>query len=528
MSVTSTRPLQPGTTFGRYVVSRSIGSGGMATVYEAKHVDLHKRVALKVLHAWLAMRLDVVQRFVLEARAASRFSHPHVVGITDIGSIEGVPFMAMDLLEGEQLAEVIDRDGPLSAERLADLLLPVLSAVAAAHDAGVLHRDIKPDNIFLARQPRHGAKSMLLDFGISKVESAVDSGRPSQPLTAAGEVLGTPPYMSPEQVLHGMAAFDARSDQYALGVVLYECATGRLPFDDFASIDALMAAIARGGAPPPSSLRPELPAAFDAAVARAMSLRPQDRFPSVLDLGRALLPLAGPRTRALWAEEFGEVDAPRSERRPPPVLLSPAELRRLPLFDRVPDAELAALPLLAPAQRFAAGVALFEQGAAGTSCFLVVSGDVELFRTHGADTWDVGVAAAGATLGLPALWDNAPRPVSAVTRTAGVAIENPPQRAPPARHPVPHPRRPPPRRGRRRRRAPPAPRRRPHRRAPRPTRRRAQPRAPGAPRGGHRRVERRAAAEATLTAGRALPLAFPFEMNKESPDASERRRPPPP
>ena len=420
----SGRPLEPGATFGRYVVVRAIGSGGMATVYEATHVDLYKRVALKVLHAWLAMRLDVVQRFVLEARAASRFSHPHVVGISDIGSLDGVPFMAMDLLEGEQLAEVVDRDGPLPPDRLADLLLPVLSAVAAAHDAGVLHRDIKPDNIFLARQPRRGVRPMLLDFGISKFAAGgVDTGAPAQPLTAAGEVLGTPPYMSPEQVRNGMASFDARSDQYALGVVLYECSTGRLPFDDFPSINALMEAIARGGAPPPSSLRPELPAAFDAAVARAMSREPEQRFPSVIELGRALLPLAGPRARAHWAEEFSELDAPRSERRAPPVVLAPAALRALPLFSAVPDAEIAALPLLAPAHRFAAGAALFDQGAAGTSCFLLVSGDIELHRTHGAETWEVALAGPGATLGLPALWDDAPRPVSAVARTAGIAIE---------------------------------------------------------------------------------------------------------
>ncbi len=429
MSAGSSGSLQPGATFGRYVIVRAIGSGGMATVYEVTHVDLHKRMALKVLHAWLAMRLDVVQRFVLEARAASRFSHPHVVPISDIGSIDGVPFMAMGLLEGEQLAEVIDREGPLPVERLAELLLPVLSAVAAAHEAGVLHRDIKPDNIFLARQARRGVRSMLLDFGISKLVPGVpgvpgvEAGGPPTPLTAAGEVLGTPPYMSPEQVRNGMASFDARSDQYALGVVLYECATGRLPFDDYPSTHLLMEAIALGGAPPPSSLRPELPAAIDAIVARAMNLDPALRFPSVLDLGRALLPFAGARVRALWADDFGEPDAPRSSRRPPPVVLSPAALRALPLFSPLPDAELAALPVLAPAQRFPAGAALFDQGAPGASCFVVVSGEIELCRTHGADTWEVGVAVAGGTLGLPSLWDDAPRPITAVARTAAVAVE---------------------------------------------------------------------------------------------------------
>jgi CRP-like cAMP-binding protein/tRNA A-37 threonylcarbamoyl transferase component Bud32 len=412
------RLLEPGSVFGRYHVVRPIGSGGMAAVYEARHVDLHKHVALKVLHAWLALRLDVVQRFVLEARAASRFSHDHVVRILDIGSIERVPFMAMDLLEGESLAEVLDRDGPLPLDRLADVMLPVLSAVATAHEAGVLHRDLKPDNIFLARRGRR-THPMLLDFGISKV----DSGGPAQPLTAAGEVLGTPPYMSPEQVQLGMTSFDARSDQYGLGVVLYECSTGRLPFYDFSSMEELMHAIARGGAPPPSSVLPGLPAAFDAAVARAMSLAPRDRFPSVLDLARALLPFAGARARDLWTEEFGEPSVPRPDHRPAPVVLSPAELRALPLLDGVPDAELLRLPRIAPALRVAPRAALFDQGTAGTSCFVVVSGELELSRTHGADTWEIEIVRAGTLLGLPALWDNAPRPVSAIARTESVAVE---------------------------------------------------------------------------------------------------------
>ncbi len=412
------RVLAQGDTFGKYSIVRPIGSGGMAAVFEALDVNLHKRVALKVLHPWLALRLDVVQRFVLEARAASRFAHPHVVAISDIDSLEGVPFMAMDLLEGEQLADVLDRGGPLALERLADVLLPVFSAVAAAHEAGVLHRDLKPENIFLKRLKR-GEHPVLLDFGISKFTT----GGPAQPLTAAGEVLGTPPYMSPEQVLHGMSRFDARSDQYALGVVLYECATGKLPFHDFPNIDALMVAITKGGAPPPSALRPGLPPAFDAVVARAMDLSPEARFASVLDLGCALYPFAGARTRALWADDFGSHDVPRSVPRHQPVVLSQAEVRAHPLFDGVPDAEIRRLEALAPAHRFTAGSALFDQGGTGSSCFLVLSGDVEIFRTHGADTWKIAAVGRGAILGLASLWDDAPRPVAAVALTDSVAIQ---------------------------------------------------------------------------------------------------------
>jgi CRP-like cAMP-binding protein/tRNA A-37 threonylcarbamoyl transferase component Bud32 len=411
-------PLEPGATFGRYVVARPLGSGGMATVYEARHVDLHKPMALKVLHPWLALRLEVVQRFVLEARAASRLSHPNVVSIIDIGAVQGVPFLAMELLEGELLAAALERHGPFGVERLADMLLPVISAVVAAHEAGVLHRDLKPDNIFLARRRPHGEHPVLLDFGISKLAE----GGPAQPLTDAGEVLGTPPYMSPEQVLRGMSCFDARSDQYALGVVLYECATGRLPFRDRPSVNELMTDIAKGGAPAPSTLRPGIPAAFDAIVARAMSLAPEDRFASVLDLGRALLPFAGARVRAFWAEAFG-TPGPRSERHAPPVILKPRELGALPIFSGVPEAELGRLPTLAPAHRFAAGSALFDQGARAASCFVIASGEVELFRTHGADTWKIETVGAGATLGLSALWDSALRPVSAVASRECVVVE---------------------------------------------------------------------------------------------------------
>ncbi|MFT3765582.1 MAG: protein kinase [Minicystis sp.] len=408
--------LEPGASFGRYSILRRLGTGGMAAVYEARHVDLHKRVALKVLHPWHALRIEVVQRFFLEARAASRLAHPNVVGISDIGVFDGNTFLAMDLLEGEELSRVVDRDGPLSIERLADVMLPVISAVAAAHEAGILHRDLKPDNIFLARRRPHGEHPVLLDFGISKV-----AGGLATPLTAAGEVLGTPPYMSPEQVLRGMEHFDERSDQYALGVTLYECATGGLPFREEGGLQALLVAIAQGGAPAPSSRRAGIPPAFEAVVARAMAHDPAHRFPSVLDLGHDLLPFAGPLARLLWASEFADAAVPSV--RTPRVVLRPADLGALPLLSGLPDADLAALADVAPPARFASGAALFDQGARAASCFVIVSGEVELFRTHGADTWEIDVVGSGAALGLLALWDDAPRPVSAIAKSDCVVVE---------------------------------------------------------------------------------------------------------
>jgi CRP-like cAMP-binding protein len=369
---------------------------------------------------------------VLEARAASRITHPHVVAISDIGVIDDAPFMVMDLLEGDELSTVIDRDGALPLDRLAGVMLPVISAVAAAHEAGILHRDLKPDNVFLSRRnpfalaPRPGRRRttlgehpVLLDFGISKL----DTGGGAPALTAANEVLGTPPYMAPEQVLRGMTAFDERSDQYALGVVLYECATGKQPYRDTAGIHPLMVEISKGGAPPPSALRPSIPPAFDALVMRAMSVDPARRFDSLADLGRALLPFAGPLARALWTEVLDDGEDEAAPAFEPPPLLRPLDLGALPLLSGVPEAELRALVDLCPPAPFASGDALFDQGARAASALLVVRGEVELFRTHGAETWVLDAVGTGALLGLPALWDDARRAVSAIARSDGVVIE---------------------------------------------------------------------------------------------------------
>lgn len=411
-----THELSPGETFNRYTIVGRIGAGGMATVYEAIHRDLQKRVALKTLHPAFALRTDLVQRFVIEARAASRLAHPHVVAIYDIGVERSVPFMAMDRLEGEDLDKLIERQTSLPVERVADILLPVVSALAAAHEAGILHRDVKPENIFLAKRPPRGEHPVLLDFGVSKV----DFGAPVKALTASGEVLGTPPYMAPEQAMHGMDRYDARSDQYALGVTLYLAATGKMPYwaDN---IHALLAAIVQGDAPPPSRWKPGIPPGFDALVMRAMAIEPADRFPTLRDLGRALLPLAGPMARALWSAEFGA----GSMAMIPAMLFSASGLHAAAPFRTADDADLTRLAAIGRHARFAPGGSLFVQGARAASCFVVVSGEVELLKTYGSDTWEVGRAGPGAILGLPALWDDAPRAVSAVARAECTALEIP-------------------------------------------------------------------------------------------------------
>jgi serine/threonine-protein kinase len=269
----------------------------MGAVYEGTHQELGRRAAVKTLHERYARSADVRQRFLREGQAASQVRHPNVVHIYDVGVDGNQPYLVMEFLEGEDLGQFVTREGRLSAERAADLLLPVISAVAAAHDLGVIHRDLKPENIFLSRE-RGGIRPKVLDFGISKLVNRDEA----QPLTGTGAFLGTPHYMSPEQA-QGAKHLDHRSDQYSLGVILYQCTTGRRPVDE-PSLYALIQRIVRGEFPPPRQLNPELPAAFEAVILRAMARAADERFPTTRALGRALLDFASERVRAQHAEEF--------------------------------------------------------------------------------------------------------------------------------------------------------------------------------------------------------------------------------
>jgi serine/threonine-protein kinase len=211
--------------------------------------------------------------------------------------LNGVTYLVMEYLEGETLDAFLERLGKLDARRMADIMIPVVGAVAAAHQVDVIHRDIKPDNILLTRTP-HGVHPKVLDFGISRVAHA-------KPSRASAEIalLGTPSYMSPEQA-RDFRSVDGRGDQYSLAVVMYQCLTGTIPYDADDLMD-LLAAITKGEIVAPTKRDASIPAELEAVILRAIAREPKDRFPSCVDLGAALLPFASRRTRMMWESSFG-------------------------------------------------------------------------------------------------------------------------------------------------------------------------------------------------------------------------------
>jgi hypothetical protein len=294
--------LPVGTRLGKYEIVRLLGAGGMGAVYEASHTEIGKRVAVKVLGSAIAAVPGARVRFLREAQLTSKVRHPNIVDVTDMGNEGGQAFLVMEFLEGQDLAQRLAVAKKMPQAELVDIMLPVCSAVSAAHAAGIIHRDLKPQNIFLAQGP-HGMQPKVLDFGISKGTDKVSAGT----LTGTGAMIGTPFYLAPEQIMDGKSAGSA-SDEYALGVILYECLTGQRPFESD-NLFMVFQAIVNGAPPPPRLLRPDLAPQLERVILRAMNVDPKQRFTSVNQLGRMLLSFASDRARMLWADAFG-VDTP--------------------------------------------------------------------------------------------------------------------------------------------------------------------------------------------------------------------------
>ena len=294
----------PGARLGQYVLVRELGAGGMGRVFESKHVKLGKRVAVKLLHTALVASPKAMRRFHREGRACSRIQHPHVVEVLDTGVQDGQPYLVMELVEGADLAMRLREKPTLEPSEVAEIFLPLCSALSAVHASGVVHRDLKPSNVILTRPRPHTVHPMLVDFGIAKLAFS----ETTDDLTQAESAVGTAAYMAPEQTRNAQAV-DPTTDQYALGVMIYECLTGRRPFHGESHYD-LMHAILHGEVTPPSAHRPGLPAELDALVLRALKRAPAERFPSVHALGAALLSVASPRAWGEWGPEFCGTDAP--------------------------------------------------------------------------------------------------------------------------------------------------------------------------------------------------------------------------
>ena len=292
----STGPQEGSLLGGRYRIGRLLGRGGMGAVYEATQEDLKRRVAVKVLDPALSSDRAHVERFRREALAAAALGHPNIVTVTDFQWPPGeVPFLVMEHLTGQSLGEAIERERHISTVRVAFIASQVLDALAAAHSAGIIHRDIKPDNIFLTSVSGMGDVVKLLDFGVAKV-----TDEHAAKLTDSGAMVGTPAYMSPEQT-RGVP-LDARADLYAVGAVMYHALTGQMPFRG-PSVPAVIVAIATEPAQSLRELRADVPLQFVALVERAMRKDPSQRFQSAVEMRAALAP---------WidAARFGVVSAP--------------------------------------------------------------------------------------------------------------------------------------------------------------------------------------------------------------------------
>jgi len=324
----------------RYRVLSRLGEGGMGTVYLCEHAILRRRFALKVLRPELGGDPELVERFRNEAIAASRIGQENVVDVVDFGAEEdGALYYVMEALDGRSIGAILRDEGPFPLARALGLLEQTCRALAAAHARGVVHRDVKPDNIFVVRREEL-ERVKILDFGISHVPHEMSGSR----LTVAGSIIGTPEYMAPEQA--SGATVDHRADVYAVGVLAYEMLTGVLPIEAGNAVATLVAAQTRPPSPP-SSRRRELPAEVDRIVLRALAKRPDDRFPTMLEFAAEIA-----RVRAGL---FGAGGTPDPHRGAAPTMRYEPAVRKkrsssgtMALAEPVPDA--AAVPTLPPAR----------------------------------------------------------------------------------------------------------------------------------------------------------------------------------
>ena len=281
-------PLEGSLIAGKYRVTREIGRGGMAFVYEGLHHDIQKRVAIKILSAEFITSQVVVERFLREARAAAAVRSPYICDVYDSGKLEdGRPFLVMELLEGESLYERMVRVRLFDPETTVRVVTHAARGLTKAHAAGIVHRDLKPENIFLTTNEDGQLEAKILDFGLAKFYAPVNDGEGQARLTREGAIFGTPAYMSPEQV-KGQGAVDHRADVWALGCIVYECFTGRTVWSTEQGVAMTFAQIASSPIPRITKHRPDLPTSLDVWFDRALSRDIEHRYQTPKDLAEGL------------------------------------------------------------------------------------------------------------------------------------------------------------------------------------------------------------------------------------------------
>jgi serine/threonine protein kinase len=275
-----------GQRINNYEIVEQIGEGGMGAVYMARHPFIDRKVAIKVLRASLANDPAVVHRFFNEAKAANAIRHPNIIDILDVGLLPDgrTPYLMMEMLEGENVSQRLKR-GVMTADEAITVAMATTSAVTAAHAQGIIHRDLKPENLFLARDPHTGKELVkVLDFGIAKLRS---TGSADGVRTQTGALMGTPPYMSPEQCRGISDEVDHRTDVYALGIILYEMLCGAPPFVGEGFGDVLVQHLTIPPQPP-RARNPAVPAALERVILRALAKSTTERYQSMADLQAAL------------------------------------------------------------------------------------------------------------------------------------------------------------------------------------------------------------------------------------------------
>ncbi len=340
---------------GKFRITKEIGRGGMAAVYEAENVDIGKRVAVKILAAELITSRVVRERFIREARAAAAIRSPYICDVYDSGMFEERPFLVMELLEGESLYDLMTRVRQIDVETTVRIATHTARGLAKAHESNVVHRDLKPENIFLTKDEDGKLVVKIVDFGLAKFYEPTTADAQTVRLTREGALFGTPAYMSPEQA-KGKGEVDHRADLWALGCIVYECLTAQTVWNVEQGVAMILAQIASAPLPRPSKLRPDLPPTFDTWFARALDRDPDKRFQTAKELAetlaKSLLPHRGPaRSVSLSSDDEGMVVDEMMAAEPSAV--SDARSDRLPATRREPPPPPPPLPppVAVPSQR---------------------------------------------------------------------------------------------------------------------------------------------------------------------------------